>query len=260
MTTRSATFERVFPLEEITIRAQGDGRTVDAYAAVFNRAVAISDWEGEYEEIIRPGAFRKTIAEQRAGFQVFYNHGKNIYGSPAERYAMPLGAPVEVREDTKGLWTVTRYAATPLADEVLELIRAGAIRGQSFSGHWVQSREISPARPGQLPTIERLEVAMREYGPTPFPAYKDAAIAGVRSTELLREFANLSPDERVELARALATGTPLEAALAGTETPEPPDGTDTPDQAADGAPAGEGPSHDEAAVTELELRRRRLAI
>jgi hypothetical protein len=40
-----------------------------------------------------------------------------------------------------------------------------------------------PFRPrnGELPTVTRTEIALREYGPTPFPAYEDAAIVGVRA-------------------------------------------------------------------------------
>ena len=39
-------FVRNYPLEDITIRSGGDGRTVEAYAAVFNVDTEIHDHQG----------------------------------------------------------------------------------------------------------------------------------------------------------------------------------------------------------------------
>ena len=56
----STTFTRAFALDDITIRAGGDGRTVEAYAAVFDTPARISSWEGEFDEQIARGAFNRT--------------------------------------------------------------------------------------------------------------------------------------------------------------------------------------------------------
>lgn len=180
-------FTRAFPLDDISIRSGGDGRTVEALAAVFDRPVPIRDQWGEYQEQIARGAFRKTITERGLNFGVFYNHARTIHGDSSDTFSLPLGAPVEVREDARGLVTVTRYNATPLADQVLESIRNGDIKGQSFSGRFVKSDPEPPrygwrADPdGSLTRVTRTEVDMLEYGPTPFPAYNEAAILGVRA-------------------------------------------------------------------------------
>lgn len=180
-------FTRTFPLDDITIRSGGDGRTVEAYAAVFNSAVPISDSQGRYSEIIAPGAFNRTIAEKGVRFGVFYNHGLTLHGTPSDRGSMPIGTPLEVRADDKGLFTVTRYNKNPLADEALEAINSGAITGQSFAGRFINSDPQLPpggfkaGADGALRTVTRTEIAMSEYGPTPFPAYSDAVIVGVRS-------------------------------------------------------------------------------
>lgn len=248
------TFERAFPLEDLSVRSAaqgGDGRTVDAYCAVYNVPVQVSDWEGEYEEIIRPRAFKRTIGQKKTNFQVFYNHAKDIYGSPSDRYSVPIGTPVEVREDAKGVFTSTRYAETPLGDEILELVKTGAIRGQSFSGTWMNSRVTKAKVPGQLDVVERLEVAMREYGPCPFPVYEAAAMVGVRAEDLAQQLAELSDEDRADLIALLSTGTPLEPA-SGTSDDAPPN-DDTPKPA-----AADGPSEDQLTV-EQERRRRLLA-
>lgn len=178
-------FTRAYPLDDIRIRSSGDGRTVEAYAAVFDTPSEIHDQDGHYLEVIGRNAFDKTIAERAGRFGVFYNHGLTLHGTPSDRHSMPIGTPVEVRADSRGVWTVTRYNRTPLADEVLEAIKEGAITGQSFSGRMIQSNpQRGPyrrSRSGELPTVTRSEIALREYGPTPFPAYESASIVGVRA-------------------------------------------------------------------------------
>jgi HK97 family phage prohead protease len=169
------------------VRSGGDGRTVEAYAAVFDNPVEIHDQDGHYHEQISRTAFNRTLSHRGTSFGVFYNHGKTLYGTPSERASMPLGTPLEVRADSKGLLTVTRYNKTPLADEVLAAIENGDLRGQSFTG---RMRSSSPARgpyrarAGELTTVTRNEIELVEYGPTPFPAYEAAAIVGTRSLML----------------------------------------------------------------------------
>jgi HK97 family phage prohead protease len=211
--------ERTFLLEDIAIRSGGDGRTVVAYAAVFGVPAEVHDQDGHYFETIGHGAFDKTLADQAGRIQVFYNHGKTLYGTPSERFSMPLGTPEEMTADGRGLLTVTRYNKTPLADEVLESIRNGDIKGQSFSGRFIPGRsQRSRGRDGAPDTIMRSEVALREYGPTPMPTYRDASIVGVRMDELADTLRNLTPEERDELQNILDTSRAAEL-----ETPSPDD-------------------------------------
>lgn len=202
-------FVRSFPLEDISIRSGGDGRTVEAYAAVWDTPAAVRDHQGTYMEQITRTAFNKTIAERGLNFGVFYNHGRTLAGTPSDRGSMPLGKPLEIRADEKGLVTVTRYNNNPLADEVLESIRNGDINGQSFGGSFLQTSPRVPLRgfradaKGELPLVTRSEVALREYGPTPFPTYASAALIGVRS--LADSLTGLDAQEREELMEFLRT-------------------------------------------------------
>lgn len=191
-----ATYFRTYELEDIHIvrSGQGDstGRLVEAYAAVFNAPAEISDFEGHYTEEIDPTAFNKVIADVSrsrgglGGVKVMYNHGMTIHGTPSERGSMPIGVPVSITPEARGLLTVTRYSETPFADEILENIRNGAITAQSFTGRIVRSdpqlRRGARHRPegGQLPNVRRMELGLKEYGPTPFPAYSGAEMVGVR--------------------------------------------------------------------------------
>jgi HK97 family phage prohead protease len=190
-----AEFLRIYPLEDMHIMRSadgGDGRTVEAFAAVFEQEAEIKDFEGHYIEVIDRAAFNRRlehIERQRGGLsniKVLYNHGQTIQGTPSDRFSMPIGVPVVIRAEARGLLTRTRYSETPLADEVLENIRAGTITAQSFVGPIMRSdpglRRGDRYRPagGQLPTIRRMELGLRDYGPVVFPAYSGAEILGVR--------------------------------------------------------------------------------
>jgi HK97 family phage prohead protease len=242
--------ERTFLLEDIAIRSDGEGRTVVAYAAVFNIPAEINDQDGHYLETLAAGAFDKTLERGIAAVQVFYNHGRTLYGTPSERASLPLGAPEEIKADARGLYTVTRYNRTPFADEVLESIRNGDIRGQSFSGKFMPGRsKRTRGKDGELDIIVRNEVALREYGPTPMPSYKEAAIVGVRAEDLAAVIDGLDDEQRTELIRILGT-----SRIVGT--PPPVD-----DAAQEGtSPANATPASRHLSPTPTERRQRVLAF
>ena len=228
-------FTRVVALDDIQVRAKGDGRTVEAYAAVFDEPAEVRDVDGHYLEQISRSAFDKTLHERGTRFGVFYNHGKTLYGTPSEMASVPLGTPLQVRADNRGLLTVTRYNRNPLADQILESIRNGDITGQSFTGRFLQSdpQQRSPFRPrsGRLTTVTRKEIALVEYGPTPIPVYEGAAVVGMRA--LLDRF-----DSIEALLAGRSDGLPAELEEEEPTTPEgePEEESDTPaDPAAQGA-------------------------
>lgn len=192
-----AEFMRLYALEDIHILRSadgGDGRTVEAYAAVFDEPAEIQDHEGHYIEEIDRAAFNRAIdhaSRARGGFpgsvKVLWNHGRDLSGAASDRFSMPIGVPVDIRAESRGLLTRTRYSETPLADEVLENIRAGSITSQSFTGAIMRStpqlRRGDRHRPdsaGNLKTVRRTELGLREYGPVLWPAYSGAEIMGVR--------------------------------------------------------------------------------
>jgi HK97 family phage prohead protease len=189
-------YMRLYALEDIHILRSadgGDGRTVEAYAAVFGEPAEIQDHEGHYVETIDPAAFNRAIdhaSRARGGFpgavKVLWNHGRDLSGAASDRFSMPIGIPVDIRAETRGLLTRTRYSETPLADEVLENIRSGSITSQSFTGRIMRSdpqlRHGDKYRPrgSTLTTVRRTELGLREYGPVLWPAYSGAEILGVR--------------------------------------------------------------------------------
>lgn len=199
--TEPVDYARSWALDDIHIlRAKdghGDGRTVEAYAAVFDIPAEIHDKHGHYMETIARTAFKRTLDRHgisRVG--VFYHHGLTLHGTPSDLGAVPIGSPVEIRPDAKGLRTITRYNRSELGDAVIEAIRNDDLRGYSFRGPIYKSNpaRVPRARSGDLPKITRTELGLLEYGPTPSPAYVDAGILAMRSTldEIREELASLS--------------------------------------------------------------------
>lgn len=226
-------YERLWPLDDIAIRSGGDGRTVEAYAAVFDTPTEIRDKHGHYMEVIDRTAFNRAISHGINRIGVFYHHGMDLHGGPAQGPgSVPIGAPVDVRADGRGLRTITRYNQGAFADSILDAIRNDAIRGYSFRGPIFQStpsRMPPVRRDGTLATIIRNELGLTEYGPTPSPAYTDAAILAVRTAAAVADqLVSLPPEERAELIRLLAVSTPLDPETDDTATPTMGPGTEDP--------------------------------
>lgn len=208
-------FARTFEITDACIRSDGSGRIVEAYITPFNRSTEIRDADGHYNEIIGQRSFDKTLAERGLNFAVLYNHGRTYDGRTDGALMVPIGKPLEVRPDERGLFSATEYLENPLADAVLDAVKKGAIRGYSFSGSFIKSAKARASERGGLPTITRSEVAMREYGPVLYPAYADAAIVGTRMSQFLDE---LDPEEIDRFRQMLGIATPLEPAAGGTSS------------------------------------------
>lgn len=245
--TQPVDITRTVPLLDYEVCRDGDGRTVVAYAATFGNLYEVNDAEGHYDEAINPKAFNRAIKNGAVRTaQVHFNHGLTLWGTPSERYSMPVGVPVDIKAEARGLLTTTRYAATDLGEEILQLWRDGAIRGQSFRGSVYRSAK-PKAGPNGRPIIERLELGLREYGPTPNPANADAGLVAIRS-QLLTDIGEMTPEERRELAALLA-----ETPALGDDTRELTD-SDTADAPVESLEAG--PSIDLLELANANRRRR----
>lgn len=196
---------------EIRTDAEGDTAPVmSGHFAKFNEWTKIdSAYEGRFMERLAPGAFSKTITENRAAVKVLFNHGNDFLGNTV------LGIPSLLEEDDEG----ARYEV-PLFDGVDPLLmsglRAGAY-GASFRFRvipgkemWVEKPERSGVNPDGLPERTINEVQLYEFGPVTFPAYANAT-AGVRSVSLTDEWMRRA---------AVDLGTP-DVGAAVYEAPEP---------------------------------------
>jgi uncharacterized protein len=160
-------------LADLEVRSGGDGRTLVGLAVPFDIETEVDDGRGSYREVFRRGAFAKTVRErgQRVPLLVNHDHLRRL----------PIGVSTVLREDAAGLYSEYRVSQTREGDEVLALVRDGALDGLSIGFRPIKDRP-GPAARGQLPLIERIEAALREVSAVAFPAYADAKLVGVRTS------------------------------------------------------------------------------
>lgn len=213
------------------------------YAYQFKSLDAKGDFAGygsvfdvidSYRDVVRPGAFERTIAEWKAKGRfppVLWQH----IGS------QPIGPHTDLREDSKGLYNEGRMLIDDVqqAREAYALTKSGAIAGQSIgydifeggiihddkSNTWsltaIDLWEISiatfPANPeamvtevkqlfakGQLPTLRQFEGMLRDAGCSRSQAVE---IANAGLAKLLQREAGAKPaakDPEKALAATLA--------------------------------------------------------
>ncbi|MGB3359873.1 MAG: HK97 family phage prohead protease [Rhodococcus qingshengii] len=155
---------------DLEIRSSGDGRTVHGIVVPFDSPSDIRDYDGEYTETFKRGTFARSIAE--AGYRVKLLAQHN-------RQTMPLGRAMSLREDAAGLYGEFRVSATQAGDEVLELIRDGAL--DSFSVGFTPIRETWNRNKTER---THYEAKLNEVSVVNFPAYESAKIAGIRAAQL----------------------------------------------------------------------------
>lgn len=111
---------------------QTDGRTVTGLAAIFGNVDSGGDR-------IHKGAFKKTISEQANRVKHLWMHDPYQPPTAVIRELSEVGVgglPEKIRaehpEATGGLQVTREYLDTPRGNEILEGIKAGAIREMSF--------------------------------------------------------------------------------------------------------------------------------
>lgn len=171
---------------------EGDGRTLEGYAAVFNSPSPIQDQLGDYDEVILPGAFARTIKARTP--VLMFNHGKNPLWQN-----MPIGKIEELREDPRGLFVRAKLTDNWLIDPIRDAIRDEAIEGMSFRFE-VPSGKATEERQANGRTLRSIrEVKLYELGPVTFPAYNDTSVA-------VRSLGTVVPEvqERIDAAATIA--------------------------------------------------------
>ena len=181
----------------------GDGLTLEGYGAVFNEPTRIDSWEGRFDEIIAPGAFKRTIDRKGPkGIRLQFDHGAHpLIGS------LPLGTISELREDDRGLFIRARLSSNWLVEPFRDAIRDGAVDGMSFRFRVVNDEWDETDPDLDLPVRTLKELELFEVGPVVWPAYEQTSV-GVRARQIAQEL--MDPEQRIEVARALLVGTSTE--------------------------------------------------
>jgi HK97 family phage prohead protease len=170
------------PVRGLELRASEDGTdsaTLYGHFAVFNQwtRVGAIDWDTyeyyEFMERIAPGAFLRTMSEDRAGMRCCFQHGRD----PATG-SKPLGPIRTLREDEIGAYYEVDLIATAYVRELVPGIRAG-LYGASFAFRITREEYVEAPEPSEynalgLPERTVLETKVHEFGPVVWGQYEDA--------------------------------------------------------------------------------------
>lgn len=147
---------------DLEIRAEGDGRTVCGICVPYDVEQRI---HSSLTEVFRRGAFANVA---RAAHRV-----KLLVGHDAQ--ALPIGRATLLREDASGLYGEFRISKGSRNDDILELVRDGALTELSIGFQPLKDKRRSDG------VIERLSAHLAEVSLVTFGAYSSkAAVTAVR--------------------------------------------------------------------------------
>lgn len=173
-------------------------RTFKGYASTFGNVDEVGD-------IIEAGAFSKSIQERGPSgtkqIKVLWQHYE------------PLGMPIVMQEDSKGLYVEAKISKTRLGDEALELMRDGVVDRMSIGFSIPSGKAVWDEALG----VRKIkEVKLFEFSPVTFPANEMAVVTGVKNLQLIRQLASGGKLSKEEL-KALADMLPELQALIDAE-------------------------------------------
>ncbi len=154
---------------KLEAKLSSDRRRFEAYASTFGNVDHDND-------IVLQGAFTKTISEAFPAnkIKVLWQHN----------WAQPIGRPVAMSQDSKGLYTETELSKTTLANDAAALLDDGVIDKLSI-GFWIPAGK-SATRPDGVREIA--EVALMEYSLVTFPANDQAVVTGLKALREMAQF------------------------------------------------------------------------
>lgn len=141
------------------------GKTLSGYAAVFNSEANL----GDFSEVIRQGAFAKSLATGSNVRALYAHNGEALLGTTR-------GGTLKLREDAHGLAFELALPDTTHGRDLAILVDRGDVAGMSFGFRVSPGGDRWEQRGAQL-VRELLAVELHEVTLTADPAYQDTSIA-----------------------------------------------------------------------------------
>jgi HK97 family phage prohead protease len=165
-------------------RDDSDGLgTLSGHFSMFDNWYRVSSmWEGDFLERTAPGFTADTIAADRDGMRVLFNHGFD--GQVGDKV---LGSITDLREDGQGAYYEVDLFDTSYNRDLYPGLKAG-VYGASFrmkveEDSWVEDPEPSEYNPRSLPERTITRARVMEFGPVTFPANPQATATARSSTD-----------------------------------------------------------------------------
>lgn len=190
---------RNLPFRDVELRAKPDGTggealTFTGYACITEVGYEMSDWLGDFTEVVRAGAFAKTLGEG-ADVPFLVNHtGLTL--------ARTKSGTMQLAEDDTGLHTEARLdPASPHVTALRSAMDRGDVDEMSFA-FWVTRQQWSPdfdQRDILEVNLNKGDVSVVNYGANP-----NTAGAQLNAREVAGQLEHLSPVQRREVFDRLA--------------------------------------------------------
>lgn len=153
-----------------------EGRTFEGYAAAFGNI-------DQTDDILHPGAFKKTLTERGPKIKLLWQHSTDE----------PIGRPLELREDQRGLFIRALVSDTRRGRDALALLKDQAIFEMSI-GYEVPKGGSDYTKDTGGKLIRNLrEVKLWEVSLVTFPANEEAVVTAVKEAAHTKE---MGPDGR----------------------------------------------------------------
>ena len=153
----------------LEIRANGTltakGKTLTGYAAVFNSEAVL----GDFTEVIRQGAFAKSLATGSNIRALYHHQGDALLGTTR-------GGTLKLAEDAHGLAFELSLPDTTHGKDLAILVDRGDVAGCSFGFRVAPGGDRWEQRGKQM-VRELLNVELAEITLTSDPAYQDTTVA-----------------------------------------------------------------------------------
>jgi uncharacterized protein len=155
--------KRSFELTNVEVREDGGKRQLSGYAAVFNKkSVPLYG----FREVIRPGAFAKTIKED--DIRLLWNHDHSIV------LGRNKSGTLRLSEDDNGLKIEADLPDTQAGRDARESISRGDVSQMSFAFEAINDRWFTEEGEDRR---ELIEARLFEVSPVTFPAYPDSSVS-----------------------------------------------------------------------------------
>ncbi|WP_370218016.1 HK97 family phage prohead protease [Kitasatospora sp. GAS1066B] len=190
---------RSMPFRDVELRAKpngtgGEALLFEGYACVVETPYEMQDWLGDYDEVVRSGAFRQTLADG-ADVPFLVNHA-------GLTLARTKSGTLRLSEDSVGLHTSADLdPASPHVQALRSAMGRGDVDEMSFA-FWVTRQAWSPdftQRDILEVTLDRGDVSVVNYGANP-----NTAGAQLNSRDLNGHLDRLSEAERREVWERLS--------------------------------------------------------
>ena len=172
--------------------SSGDHGEISGYFATFHH-----DHGDSYGDVIKKGAFKKTIEERkRTGhpFPLCFNHD----------FSVIIGTVTDLGEDDYGAWFKAKFFPTEKAQEIRNIVKSGVLWQFSFCYNVIDQGKVRAGDGSMVNELRELELF--EISIVAVPANSRATVSDVKTDrERLIEFAEkIEHEERERLEKAKA--------------------------------------------------------